>query len=438
MQTSIKKVTPVEYELEINAGPEELADDIASALRNQRTRTNLKGFRQGKVPISLVKKLYGKAIAFGIAERSIQKTYESAVMEPGEHEVLGQPKITVLDYEMDGELHAVIRFGVRPDFEVKYPKRASVSRLVHEVTDEEIDHDIEHLRDSEADLVPVDDNVGEDDFVLVDLQKLDPSTGTPLVGQKREDVTFYLGDQRLREEFRNPIVGTAPGGTARVTISDDDGSEPVAYDLTVKEVKRKDPPTLDDEFAKSASKGEAETVSELREHIRKRQQGSWDQRSREMLESKVIETIVEANQIEVPDSVIEMYQDAFVEELKKNMGDSIPESFDEEAYREGRKDEALHQARWMLLKDKIVKDEHLSVSDGDRTAFFEKSAGDGEVSADMLQKYYESIGLIDQLNQRLLTEKVIEFLLTKMKVVEKDRKAFEKELEKAAKKNKKK
>ena len=438
MQTAIKKVTPVEYELEINAGPDDLAADIASELRTQRSRTSLKGFRQGKVPLSLVKKLYGKAIAFGVAERSIQQTYESAVMQSGEHEVLGQPKVTVLDYEMDGDLHAVVRFGVRPEFDVTFPKRVTLSRLRHEVTDEEVEHDIDHLRDSEADLVPVDDKVLEDDFVLVDLQKLDPETGTPLIGQKREDVTFYLGDNRLRDEFRKPLIGATPGGSVRIKIADDDGSEPVAYDLTVKEIKRKELAILDDEFAKSATKGAAETVEELRAQVTKRLQDSWDRRSKEILETKVVETIVEANEIEVPESVVEMYLDAFVEEVKKNAGESLPDDFDEEAYRDARKDEAIHQARWMLIKDKLVADENLSVQDSDRQSFFEKSAADGEVTADMLQKYYESIGLIGQLDQRLLTEKVIELLLTKFKVVEKDRKAFEKEMEKAAKKDKKK
>jgi trigger factor len=393
--------------------------------------------------------LYGKAIAYGVAERSIQQTYESAVMQSGAHEVLGQPKVTVLDYEMDGDLRAVVRFGVRPKFEVSYPKRASVSKLTHDVTDEEVEHDIEHVRDSEADLVPAEDAVQDDDFVLVDLQKLDPATGTPLVGQKREDVTFYLGDQRLRDHFRKPIVGAAPGATVRVTIPDDEGGEAVVYDLTVKEIKRKDLPELDDEFAKAVTKGAAETVSELRAQVRERLQDSWDRRSKELLETKLIETIVKANEIEVPESVIEMYLDAFVQEVRKNAGDSLPEGFNEDAYREARKDDAVHQARWMLIKDKIVDDEQLAVEESDRQAFFDKSASDGEVSADMLQKYYESIGLLGQLDQRLLTEKVIEFLLGKVKVVEKDRQAFEKEIEKdqkaiekeiekAAKKNKKK
>ena len=438
MQTEIRQVTPVEYELEINAGPDDLAAEIASELRTQRTRTNLKGFRQGKVPISLVKKLYGKAIAYGVAERSIQQTYESTVVQSGDHQVLGQPKVTVLDYEMDGDLRAVVRFGVRPEFEVDYPKRAKISKLQHEVTDDEVNHDIDHIRDSEADLVPVEGAVEEDDFVLVDLQKLDPSTATPLIGQKREDVTFYLGDQRLRDEFRKPIVGATQGSTVRVTIPDDEGDDPVVYDLTVKEIKRKDLPEIDDEFVQTVTKGAAETADELRTQIRTRLQESWDRRSKEMLESKVVETIVEANQVEVPESVVEMYLDAFVDEVRKNAGDSLPPDFDEEAYRTAREDDAVHQARWMLIKDKIVADEGLTVSDEDRQAFFEKSASDGDVTSEMLQKYYESIGLMGQLDQRLLTEKVIDFLLGKMKVVEKDREAFEKEMEKAAKKDKKK
>jgi trigger factor len=438
MQTEIRQVTPVEYELEINARPDDLAAEIASELRTQRNRTSLKGFRKGKVPISLVKKLYGKAIAYGVAERSIQQTYESTVMQSGDHQVLGQPKVTVLDYEMDGDLHAVVRFGVRPEFEVSYPKRATISKLQHEVTDDEVAHDIEHLQDSEADLVPVEGTVEEDDFVLVDLQKLDPSTLTPLIGQKREDVTFYLGDPRLRDEFRKPIVGATSGSTVRVTIPDDDGNDPVVYDLAVKEIKRKDLPEIDDEFASSVTKGSAETVEELHAQIMNRLQESWDRRSKEMLESKVVETIVEANQLEVPESVVEMYLDAFVEEARKNAGDSLPQDFDEEAFRTARTDEAVHQARWMLIKDKIIADERLAVDDSDRQAFFEKSASDGDVTAEMLQKYYESVGLIGQLDQRLLTEKVIDFLLGKIKVVEKDRKAFEKEMEKAAKKDKKK
>ncbi len=439
MRTSINKVTPVEFELEINATADDLKEDLYSELRAQRAKTVLKGFRKGKVPLSLVKKMYGRELAFGVAERSIQQTYESEVMQTGEHEVLGQPKITVLDYEMDGDLRAVIRFGVRPQFDVKYPKRESVSRLVHEVTEEEVEHEIEHLQESAADLVPVDgEPVGEDDFVLVDLQKIDAASGAPLIGEKREDATFYLGDKRLRPEFRDPIVGASVGDTVRVSIPpsvDDEDDTATAYQIAVKEIKRKDLPDLDDEFAAHVSGGQAETLEALRDQIRERLASNWQQRSRELFETKVVEKIVALNAIEIPESVVEMYLDAFVEELKKNRKEGLPEGFDEQAYRDARKDEAVHQARWMLIKDRIVEEHEMEVNDSERDAFFEKSAADGEVSSELLKQYYGSVsGLMERLDQRLLTEKVIDFLSDKFKVVEKDRTAFEKEMEKQAKK----
>ncbi len=439
MQTSINKVTPVEFELEINASADDLKEDFLNQLRAQRSRTVLKGFRKGKVPLSLVKKMYGRELAFGVAERSIQKTYEDAVMEPGEHQILGQPKITVLDYEMDGDLRAVIRFGVRPTFEVKYPKRESISKLVHEVTSEEIDHEIEHLRESAAELVPVDDEaVGEDDFVVVDLQKLDPASGATLIGEKREDATFYLGDERLRPEFRQQLLGARAGASVRVTMSaseDDPHDVATVYQIAVKEIKRKVLPEIDDELAVAVTKGKVETLDELKAEIRTQLESSWKQRSREMFETKVVEKIVEHNKIEIPESVIEMYLDAFVEDLKKNHEGGLPEDFDEEAYRSARREDAAHQARWMLVKDRIVEDEKLTVTDADRDAFFEKSATDGDVTADLLKQYYSSVsGLQERLDQRLLTEKVIDFLSDTFKVVEKDRTAFEKEIEKEAKK----
>ncbi len=440
MQTSIKKITPVEFELEITATAEDLAPEIMTELRTQRSKTSLKGFRKGKVPLSLVKKLYGKALAFGVAERSIQQTYESAVMKPGDHDVLGHPKITTLDYEMDGDLHAVIRFGVRPEFEIKYPKRESLSRLVHVVDDDEVDHEIEHMREAHADLVPAEGTSQNDDFVLVDLQKLDPATQTPLIGEKREDVTFYLGDERLKEAFKSALVGVEVDQQVRVRLpAEDDDDAPTVYSVTIKEIKRKDLPDIDDDFAHTVTKGSAETVDALRAEVRRRLQANWDQRSEELLESRIVDRIVELNPIDVPESVIDMYLDSFVDEIRRSREGQLPEGFDEQAYRDGRREEAVRQAKWMLVKDHIVTHEKIEIGAKDRDAFFDKSAKDGELSADLLRQYYESVsGLMDRLDQRLLTEKVIGVLREKFKLVDKDRKAFEKELEKLAKKNEKK
>src|SRR5690606_41258667 len=99
METNIKKVSDVEYELEITATADDLADDFRAALLRQRGQTEMRGFRPGKVPLGLVKRMHGRAIAYGIAEQKVQELYEKEVLKQDQIEVLQQPTDTDLDYE---------------------------------------------------------------------------------------------------------------------------------------------------------------------------------------------------------------------------------------------------------------------------------------------------------------------------------------------------
>ncbi|HAY36137.1 MAG TPA: trigger factor, partial [Bacteroidetes bacterium] len=99
MKTEIKKITDVEFDLEIVAEAADLADEINAAVNKQKAQTNMKGFRAGKVPTSLVRRVYGKALAYGVAEERVQKAFQETVLEGDDYEVLGQPTITDLEYE---------------------------------------------------------------------------------------------------------------------------------------------------------------------------------------------------------------------------------------------------------------------------------------------------------------------------------------------------
>ena len=220
MQTTINETGPSEYELEITATAEDLAPKIKEALRAQRMRTSMKGFRPGKVPMSLVKKMYGRALALEIAEKSIQETYEKEVVGSDEYDVMGYPKLTTLDYEdVDGDLRAVVKFGVRPPIELQDVEGEQVTRLVHQVTEEDVENEIDRLRKREADMIPKEEEAAdEDDYAVIDLQPLDDSTGTPLLGQREEDVSFFMNDPRLKEELREALLGKKMGDTFRVDL----------------------------------------------------------------------------------------------------------------------------------------------------------------------------------------------------------------------------
>lgn len=443
MDTTIKQVGPVEYALEITATAEDLANDFNKALREQRVRTQLKGFRPGKVPLPLVKKMYGKALAYNIADKFVQEAYEDLVLNSGDHDVLGQPKVTKLDYEMDRDLFAVIQFGVRPEITLQDLSGETVDMLVHEVTDEEVDAEIERALQDQADLLPVEDEPIEDgDLVVFDIQEVDASTRTPLIGKRDEDQQVFLDDPRvtgspMMQAFKEVVLGSKAGDTVYFQFEHDQAHEGLVvaeehahhFQATIKDVKRRDIPELDDEFVKEYTKDQIETVEAFREEIHKQLQANWEQRGRDYLEENILERMLELHPVPVPESVVELYIESFIEDVKQRNEGKLPPNFSVEAFAEANRDEATKQARWMLIRDKLIEEEGLEVTEEDIDAFFQREAEkDGNLEAAQLRQFYEAMRLTDSLNQRLLSKKVYDLLEERFEVVEKDKDTIEQEL----------
>jgi trigger factor len=450
MEKTVNQVGPAEYELEIRASAVELAPEIDKAIRTQRGRTNLKGFRPGMVPVQMVRKMYGKALAYGVAEQKVQKTYEE-FMDTSEYDILGRPTITTLDYDLDQDLRAVIRFGVRPEIELKDLSTEKITKLVHEVTDEEVNEEIERRLRREADLVPIEEAIGKEDHVTVDIQRLDDATGTPVIGEREEGVTFFLDDQNLKDELRDAILGKQPGDSIRVDIkhegehhhedephsdllelpgSKHEHTHTHPYQVTIKEAKRRELPELDEEFIKKITDDAATDEAGLREEVRKQLERSWQQYSGDFVNENIVERMLELHPVDVPESVVDVYLDSFVEDVKRRNKGKLPAGFDEQAFRNANREEAEKQSRWMLIRDKLVKDESLEVTDEDVNAYFGKMGEGEEMSPDTLRQLYTSMpGLVEQLKQRILSERVFSTLEQRFEVVEKNREEIEREIE---------
>lgn len=430
MQTDIRKINDVEFELEISATAADLAHEINEAIRRQRVRTTMKGFRPGKVPISMVKKVYGKALAYGVAEERVQSTFRSTVLEGSDkYDVLGQPTITELEYEYEGDLKAVVNFGVRPTIKVADVSKVKVSKLVHTISDEDVDKEVEHLLSHHADLKPADGPAKKDSYVIVDLERLDGKKGEPIEGEKQENVPFLLSDENLMPELAKAITGMKVDATKEVKLPGPDGEDDRFYNVTLKEVKVRELPELDDEMVKKVTNDSIDTVDGLKDRIREQLEENWAQRSREYFQSDVIEKLIDLHTFDVPGSVIEMYLDAYINDIKGKNNNELPEGFDEKGYRERRKKDAENQARWMFIRDAIIAEQGLEISDADRDEHFDKMAAQGGFSGDMMKSYYRSMPqLLDQLDQGIMSTKVFGWLESAMKVTEKDKEAYEKEM----------
>ena len=148
METTITETSSVEYEIEIHATADDLEPKLNKALKEQRKHMDVQGFRQGKVPLGLVKKMHGEAIGYKVAEEFVQEVFEDEVEDSDDIEPLGQPEMTALEYELDGDLRATIRFGVRPEIELQDVSSEQISMLEHEVTDEDVDRKSTRLNSS--------------------------------------------------------------------------------------------------------------------------------------------------------------------------------------------------------------------------------------------------------------------------------------------------
>lgn len=445
METTITPVNEVEYDLNITATAEDLAPEIDKLLRQQRSRATMKGFRTGKVPLQLVKKMYGKAIAYEYAERTVQSTYEERILDSGDYEVLGQPVLTKLDYELDGDLDATIRFGVRPDVELVDLSGESLDKLVKDITDEDVEKELEALRERHADLVPVEDEpVAEDHLVVFDVQELDPETQTPIIGKRDEDRSLILNAEAIEQSpflqaLRDALLGANIDDRVRFQFAHDEahGDHPAGethahhFEATVKEIKRRELPELDDAFAAEVSDDQFIDLDELRAEIRKEMEQAWAKRGREFLEGAIVSRMIELHPVPVPASITDMYLTSYVKDVEQRNEGKLPEGFDEAAFREANREDAEKQARWMLIRDKIIETENISMNDEDLDAFFdEQASGDDRISAEQMKQFYRSMPqLMEQVEHRLISQKIFALLEERFDVTEKDPETMEREAE---------
>jgi len=209
--------------------------------------------------------------------------------------------------------------------------------------------------------------------------------------------------------------------------SHEEGGEARRYEIDLKEVKRRELPELTEELITEITGGKIADESQLLTEVRSQLEDGWEKRSRDFFESAVIERMVKLHKVPVSSSVVDMYLDAFLKDATQQSGGELPPHFDEAAFRESRTDEATRQAAWMFIRDQIVTDHDLEVTEEDIDAYLEKTTRGSDLPLDTMKEYYRSVpNMMDQLNQRLLTEKVFDWISEQVKIEVKNLEAFQK------------
>ena len=213
MQTNIINTAEWERELEVTADAAELSAHFEKAYENYRKKIEIKGFRKGKAPLPMVKRLYGESIEYESLDTVANDLYRK-VAEEKNLKVIGEPKLVDINYKRGESLRFKIKYEVRPEIQFKEYKGLKVEKLVHIVNEKEIESEFERLRQINRTTTEVDSAVDDEHILTVDLQEVD-TAGFPIVGKKNENVRVYLKDEtvypQLREALRNAERGKEYG-----------------------------------------------------------------------------------------------------------------------------------------------------------------------------------------------------------------------------------
>ena len=355
MEVSIKDLSDVAKELQISLTASEIQPHFDKAYQENRQNIEIKGFRKGKAPLELVKKLYGESIEYDTLPK-IANEYFRQVATERKIEPFGEPRLKNINYNRGTDLTFTVSLEVKPIIELKDYSNIEIDKFIHTITDNEIEDEITRLRHANSTVREVETATDDEHVITVDIQELDKS-GSPLIGKKTSDVKIYLADESIISEVRKSLQSVTVGEQKQIQFQDtrEEKSNVYQMNVVIKKIEKIELPELNDEFAQKITKGKINNLNALRQHIRSELESYWKEQSERGVMNAMVGEIVRRHDFSVPESFINAIIDERLKELKKRYPNKkLPTDFDEQKFREESRPYAIFQAKWTLDKTVVT------------------------------------------------------------------------------------
>ena len=419
MATIVEDISSTKKRLKIEIPADILEKEFTGSLDNVRQRARIPGFRPGKAPISMIEKRFGDDIKSELLEKLIPTYYAEAVKE-ADLAPVSMPKIeTNIDLKRNEPLVFSLTVEVRPKIGDLNYSGITVTGVAASVDDKEVDDTLKGLQNDRAMFEAIDREIREDDLLIIDYVKLDPSGEKEITAEK--DKVINLGNRLTPRGILDSLIGKKKGDIVEVILPEivgkelkEDSDKGDRLRITIKEVKEKKLPEIDDEFAKDFGN---DSLDALKEKIKEGILTAKQENAKKQQKAKIIDTLTEGHAFDVPESLAE----AELEHLIKNelhADNSIPqtEAAPEKAdavLAEKLRPKAVKNVKATLILDEIAEKEKIIVSEAevkDRISLIAKqfqSTPDAIVNLFMTRD-----GSLENLRHNIREEKVLDFLLT--------------------------
>jgi trigger factor len=398
MQVHVEDISSVQKKITIEIPVERVNEEIEKAYSAIQKKAKMQGFRPGKAPMQLIKRTYSDAMRDDVMRRLYQDTLYKA-MDEHKLEPLDSPTIEsdILEPGVPFKYSAI--FDVMPQILLNEYTGLTVNKEIYVSKPESIDEELTRMQENMAQLIPLDENVAIENGHTVSVDYSITASGSPEENSGLQTAEVEVGSGSLIPGFEEQLIGLKAGDSKEFTLDLPTAGKDIElnemkgiFSVTVKEIKRKELPELDNEFAQQF--GEYDTMADLREKMTEYHEKHEQERIENEFKERVIQALIKKNPLDVPESMIKRQLDHMFENLKNRLKSQQMTldmmGLDAEGFRARFRDDAIDKVKGGLLLMALVEKEDVSVSDDDLAAHYEKIAAGNVEMLERIKEYYSS------------------------------------------------
>lgn len=420
MNVSVTDVSPSQKKLRVEIPASRVQEEIEGKYRDLARQAKIKGFRPGKVPRSIIKSYYGKAVEQEVSSQFIQETFPEALKET-DLKPLTQADVSDSGFEENGSFAYTALVDVCPPFEMPEYKGIEVYKPPVEVDELLVEAELEKLRQGHAQLRAVESPrpIREGDVAVVDFTP--HVEGKVFEKGRTRDYMVEVGKGSLHPDFDKHLLGREPGENVSFELdypedapTRDVAGKRVLFEVEIKELKEKEVPALDDEFAQSLGSTRFDSLEALKETIRAELRKREEQRASSEVHRQLTEKLLRRVEFDISPRVVEREADSMAENLKyqfESQGLQFdPARFETPEFRAGYRDTAEKNIRTRLLLNRIAEVEQIQTTEEDDEEIFREIAMAYRMDPAKVKREFADSALVEQAKNRKLEEKVLRFM----------------------------
>lgn len=418
---SLKATNNVEtnkYELEIEISAEDFEAAIEKAYLKARKNIAMPGFRKGKAPRKLIEKEYGEQVFFEDAVNLLYAPVVNGAVEESGLELVTRPEVEVTEISKENGVKLKATCITKPEVEVKDYKGIEVEKVVNPVTDEDINKQLDALREKNVTVETVDDRAAENgDDVVIDFEGFKDDVA--FEGGKAEDFTLSLGSGQFIPGFEDQIVGHNAGEDFDINVTFPDeyqvkelAGAPAVFKIKLKSISKKVMPELDDDMVKDST--EFDTVDEYKADVKKKLEEANERHADSEVEAKIFDKVIENMTAEIPQVMFDNRVNEMISELEQRLA---PQGISLDLYmqytgqtidtvKKAYAEQAEKQVKLRLALEKIAKLENIEVTEDELKAEFDKLAEAYKLDVDQIKQFIHD----DDLKKDIAVGKAVDLI----------------------------